>query len=174
MKTHTIIIFIFLMFISPVFAQEQRCSCLSASKKDVPSQGNVLVILNGGKVKQVKGVVSWGNGKGVMENSVIEVFKVSESEIDKKVSYNGYSNDPDIARDQKIYDIAQDKKRKTACRTGKNGKFCFKNLPKGMYILRLGLNRSVNSGMNEIYYVVEVDRKNGKNHEIEAFINAAG
>ena len=82
-------------------------------------------------------------------------------------------NDPDIARDQKIYDIAQDKKRKTACGTAKNGKFCFKNLPEGMYILRIGSNRLVNSGMNEIYYVVEVDRKNGKNYEIEAFINAA-
>lgn len=174
MRKILILTFLILIFLLNFTAKGQKCHCLSASKIDVPSQGNQMMISSEGKVKQVKGTVEWAYNLEPMENAVIEVFKTSEEEITKLTSYNGYSDDPDIARDQKIYQIARDKKRKTACRTAKNGRFCFRNLSKGLYILRIGLNRSADkSGMNEVYYVVEIDRKNGQNHEIEAAIYAA-
>lgn len=46
-----------------------------------------------------------------------------------------------------------EQKRVAACRTGRNGKFCFKRLPPGKYALRLGKGKA----WNVMHIYVEVD-----------------
>jgi len=173
MKILSICALLFSILFFHFIVEGQKCRCLPAFKEDFPSSGNVMTIIDEGKVKSVQGIVNWMSAEP-MEGAVIEVYKITEDEIINKKSYNGYSNDPEISRDQKIYDIVNGKKRNKACKTISDGKFCFNNLKKGKYILKIGLNHLLDkSGMNSVYFVVEVDKKSGKNHQVEAFINVA-
>lgn len=161
MRRFSIAIFAFSLFTFTfnAFAQKQHCDCLFTSKNDVPSMGNVIVVINEGKVKQIKGTVAYASGE-LMDNAVIEVFQVSKNEV---------------VDDENAYKITENKKRKTACKTNRSGKFCFKDLPKGIYVLKIGLDTLKDRiGTNGIYFIVEVDSKNGEKHEIEATIGDAG
>ena len=67
--------------------------------------------------------------------------------------------------DGQIYSGSDEKRgqrRLGTCKTGEDGKFCFKNLPSGRYEIR----SSIDSGWDVTHVVVTVDTKNGKDEKI--------
>lgn len=112
-----------MLFSLPGFNQSKNCYCRNAGDQS-PKLGTVFTTINGGRVKAIRGVVSYPNGE-VMADAVIEVFKRL-----RKVDGHNYTYE-----DVKRITTAG---RKAACRTAKNGRFCFKNLRPGKYLLRIG------------------------------------
>lgn len=97
--------------------------------------------MNGGRVKAVRGIVLYPNGE-VMEDAVVEVF-----ECPLKVNAANYTY-KDVERVTNV-------KRKTACRTAKNGRFCFNNLRPGKYLLRIG--HQYDGQISAVHVIVVVD-----------------
>jgi hypothetical protein len=103
--------------------QSKNCYCRKAWDQS-PKLGNIFTTMNGGRVKAIRGVVSYPNGE-VMEDAVVEVFKSPP-----KLNPDSYTYE-DVER------ITRGD-RKAACRTPRNGRFCFKHLRAGKYLLRVG------------------------------------
>ena len=80
--------------------------------------------MNGKRVRELRGVVLYPNGK-VMKDAVVEVYenpvKVSAEDVTYKTVKRITSVD-----------------RKVACITATDGRFCFKHLRPGKYLLRVG------------------------------------
>lgn len=153
------IIFIFLLFTFGVSAQEKNSNCRTATEVEIPLGGNHIITQNAGKVKQIKGTTTfWIDGK-VFEDVVVEVYAVNKTE------------ERDFT--EKTWKIADNKKREVACVTGKNGKFQFSNLQKGLYILRIGTRTREVEYFNHVFVIVNLDPKNGKNKEINAALEVA-
>lgn len=62
-----------------------------------------------------------------------------------------------------------DQRRLAACRTGKDGKFCFDNLPAGTYELRI--SKSKDWSPTHVYVVVDPKDPKSTNTPIEASLN---
>jgi hypothetical protein len=103
--------------------QSKKCAFRKAVDES-PRLGNLFTTMNGGRVKEVRGIVLYPNGE-VMEDAVVEVF---ESPLRLDVANYTYK---DVERITNV-------ERKAACRTAKSGRFCFKNLRPGKYLLRIG------------------------------------
>lgn len=114
---------------------KKSCSCEPATADDHPHGANEVIQYNAGSMRRIRGKVTLPDGEPV-SSGVVEVYKYSGR--DKNV--------PLYQRD--------DRKRRTACLTNKNGEFCFPGLPAGKYFLKVGTRG--NAGMNEVYIIVNL------------------
>jgi protocatechuate 3,4-dioxygenase beta subunit len=113
------------------------CHCLPASDADKPHGANMLIEHTGVTVTKIKGRVIYPDGEPV-NDAVVELFDYED-------------------RDARPYQITQFQKRRAACLTGKDGRFCFTNLSSGLYALRIGTRTP--AGMNEAHVKVNLDRR---------------
>jgi hypothetical protein len=112
------------------------CHCRPAANDEAPSSGNMVVTMNAGTVREARGIVTDANG-ALFEDAVVEVYR-----LDSGISVND------------AYKVVTDNQRLSACVTGKNGQFCFADLPPGRYVLRAGLK---SSGWDPIYVTVQIN-----------------
>ena len=128
-----------------------RCKCTPAKANETPVGANEIVEINGGKVKQLKGYVTDLNGDYI-NGVIVEVFDYKNADKDKS-----------------LYNIANSRKRRAACWVSKDGRFCFSNLPRGDYLLRVG---TIGGGFN--YGLVKVTlspkEKDSSDKEIEILL----
>jgi hypothetical protein len=129
------------------FSQRTGCVCKPVAPEQVPLGGNETITQTVPKpVKSVHGVV---------------LFWVNEKPVDKAIV--------------EVFDYPVRRKRRAACMTGADGKFCFARLPAGMYELRVGTsNRNVDY-FNYVFVRVTVSPKTRKasNKEIRVELTAA-
>ena len=161
MRKFSIIVFAFTLLATSnsFFAQAKDCGCKTALKDDIPLGGNVVIVERAGTVKQIRGVTRFDVDGKTFEDVVVEVFKISKSE-EKNLADNAWK-------------VVENKKRKTACVTNKNGKFCFKGLPKGTYVLRVGTRTRNVEYFNYVHIIVKVNPKVGKGKEIKVGLSVA-
>ncbi|MDQ6788014.1 MAG: hypothetical protein M3033_14510 [Acidobacteriota bacterium] len=161
MRKFSIIAFTFLIFtfISSAFAQNENCSCNSASENDKPLGGNHVTVQNEGKVKQIRGITTFFIDDKIFKDVVVEVFEITKEE-EKNISDNAWR-------------IVENKQRKIGCITGDDGKFCFKNLQRGTYVLRIGTRTRDVEYFNSVYVVVKLNPRSGKNKEIKVGLTVA-
>ena len=118
-------IFAILMLLIPLAAPlpSSKCQCRKV-KDETPVLGTVFVAMNGGRVRKLQGVVLYPNGD-IMKDAIVEVFENRSKADDENISPAEVS-------------LSTNRKRKAACMTGEDGRFCFSNLPPGRYLLRVG------------------------------------
>ncbi len=153
------VVFLLILATISMLAQTEDCACISASAKDVPLGGNILEIDLAGTVKQIKGkakITTNVNGSG---DIVVEIFSISKAE-EKNLENDAWK-------------IVENKKRKTACVTGEDGKFCFKNLKNGTYVLKIGTRTRDVEYFNKRYVIVKLNDKNGEDKEIDVELSLA-
>ena len=112
----------FLLILS-TFSSSSNCSCIK-TVSETPKLGTVFSMMNGKRVKELRGVVLYPNGE-VMSDAVVEVYENRLPVSDGNLSYE------DVKR---ITSVAT----KAACITAKDGRFCFKYFRPGRYLLRIG------------------------------------
>jgi hypothetical protein len=156
-----LIIILFTIFAASItiFAQAKDCGCRNALNNDIPLGGNEIITENVGTVKQVRGVTRFLVSGKNFEDVVVEVFNISKNEEKNLV------ND--------AWKIVENKKRKVACITGKSGKFCFKTLPKGAYVLRVGTRTRKVEYFNYVHVIVKVNPKSKQNKKIKVDLKLA-
>ena len=135
--------------------QHTKCLCGKVSDDEVAHGANEVVEYKERAVRQIKGMVRYAYNETPVEDVVVEVFDIT-----------------DDVKDHDAYQIASLKKRRAACLTGKDGRFCFDNLPSGRYVLRAGTRTS--AGMQEVHMRINLDRhwwsrwlRSGKDIELE-------
>jgi hypothetical protein len=123
------------------------CKCERPQKGETTHWGgNMRVeIERKGDVKMLHGVVE--NHETPIQGALVEVFKNAEYSL--RESSNG-------SRKAKL-------SRVTTCRTGADGKFCFRNLATGKYQIR----SSIDSGWDVTFVNVIVDTRTGKDEQID-------
>lgn len=119
------------------------CKCHNPEQDDRTRWGgNQAVVLTPEEhFREVRGVVEASVGEA-MKDALVEVF-------DK----------PEYLVSDKPWDQKPQQNRLRACITSADGKFCFKNLPEGVYELRV----SRSQGWNVTHVYIVVDRKAGSN-----------
>lgn len=127
-----------LIFVTMLPAQERNCNCRPASAEEVPHGANEVIEIRGKTVKRIQGVVSYTTGEPV-NAAVVELYDCKG-----------------ITKDRSAYDIARERERLAACKTGTDGAFCFQGLPSGRYVLRAGTGKQ--EGRQEMYMTVSLDR----------------
>ena len=136
---NTLALLIILIFLAlPI--ETTKCQCQKA-EDDTPALGTLFVSMNGGRVKNLQGVILSPDGK-VMKDAIVEVFENRSKAEDENISGAEVSQSSGL-------------KRKAACLTAENGEFCFTNLPPGRYLLRAG-HRS-DGQFSAVYVVVTLD-----------------
>jgi hypothetical protein len=118
------------------------CKCARAEKGENTHWGGneMIVIVEKTPHKQLRGLVTL-NGEPA-EGALVEIFTHPEYLV---------SQLPNATRDR------AEQQRVAACRTGGDGRFCFRGLAKGAYELR----SSVNSGWDVTHVHVLVDPQKG-------------
>lgn len=117
--------------------QNSGCPCQPASQTDYPHGANELIEYTGITVKKLQGTVMYADGIPAAD-VVVELFDYED-------------------KNARPYQVIRGRKRRAACLTGKDGRFCFSALPTGRYALRIGTRTS--AGMNEVHVKVNLDRR---------------
>jgi hypothetical protein len=122
-----------LILISPVVAPSsgKGCKCASATGETTRWGGNeIIVVKPGGTYGFISGKVRMMIAEEPMEDALVEVFD--------KPDYLLCDWTPEAGNPNKCStDPPADQRRIAACVTGKDGKFCFDNIPSGKYELRV-------------------------------------
>jgi hypothetical protein len=116
-----------------ILASRPSCQCRPASEEDIPHGANERITYTERTVREIHGTIIYRTGEPV-KDVVVEVFDA-----------NGADNN------------LEQQKRRVACVTGEDGKFCFADLPSGKYVLWAGTREL--DGMNDIHMRVNVDRR---------------
>jgi hypothetical protein len=124
------------------------CKCVSVQKGETTHWGgNMRIEIEQKKTVQIlRGVVE--NRETPIQGALVEVFQNTDYPL-QELS-NGTQEKPK-------------QNRVAACRTGVDGKFCFRNLASGRYELR----SSIDSGWNVTFVNVVVDTRTGKDEQID-------
>ncbi len=120
----------------------QDCSCVKLNADEITRQGYsaTYVSIEKKPFKILRGTAILGVTKEPLENVFVEVF-IADSKNSAL-------------------------KRVAGCRTSADGKFCFTDLAKGKYILRL----SKDGGFAITEIIVKVSPKNGRDKEITGYV----
>ena len=123
------------------------CTCTRLPKEEATHWGgNMRVeIEQKNHVKILRGVVT--NNGTPLQGVLVEAFTNAEHARQPSNRTQGKPNEHRVA----------------ACKTGPDGKFCFRSLPSGVYELR----SSVDSGWDVTFLNVVVDTKAGKDEQID-------
>jgi hypothetical protein len=127
-----------------------EAQCRKADYSDVPHGANEFILSREQMSGRIYGTVFLPNyliesGREAAENTVVEIYNYSVD--DSKDSY------------WEVQQVLQNQKR-VACLTEKDGKFSFKNLKAGNYLLRIGTGDP--KALNEVYIVVTLTPAKGK------------
>lgn len=138
-----------------------KCDCRAvASNETTRVGGNEWVVYREPGVKRrIQGVVSMPL-KELHEDLLVELFD--------KPDYLLCEWKPDNP-DRCTTRPPDDQRRLAACRTGKDGKFCFDNLPAGTYELRI--SKSQEWSPTHVYVVVDPKDPKSTNTPIEVSLN---
>lgn len=131
------------------------CGCKEAKIDDIPKTGTIFLWENVGIVKNLKGVVLFPDATTELENAVVEIYKISKNTKTLSEVEHSYEEIKEITK----------KKRKAACLTAENGKFCFPKLSKGKYLLKIGHKND--SQFSAKYIFVTIDKKNPQSIDSE-------
>ena len=112
-----------LLILLAVPLPSSKCRCRKV-KDESPVLGTVFATMNGGRVRKLQGTVFSPSGN-VMEDAIVEVYDNRSNADDEYISYEAVKESTNL-------------KRKTACMTGEDGRFCFTSLPPGRYLLIVG------------------------------------
>ena len=138
-----ILAILIILFASGTSSWSSNCRCRVASDEH-PVLGNVAARANGGTVRVVRGKVVYPNGKPV-NDAIVEVFDNFLRTADWQTG---------------DYSQIENRQRKLACLTNRNGMFCIPRLPPGRYLLRIGM-RGTDQGISAVRMFVTVKR-NGR------------
>ncbi len=133
----------------------EGCKCSPATSEEVTRWGGNHWVVNkpGGKYKAISGkVVMWVDEKP-MDEALVEVFDKPDYLLCEWEPNNphGCTTKPPV-----------EQRRVAACTTGKDGRFCFSNIPAGKYELRV----SKDGSWNVVHaYVVVVPNTRVSNNE---------
>ncbi len=124
------------------------CKCSRPDKGETTHWGGnqVVVFVEEKSHQKMQGTIEMYDRRP-LENALVEIFDHPEYLLDQSSSFK---------RDH------PKQKRLAACRTGADGKFCFRNLPPGKYELR----SSVNSGWDVTHVYVVLDKKAGQDNSL--------
>jgi protocatechuate 3,4-dioxygenase beta subunit len=119
------------------------CQCIHTKKGETTHWGGneMIVIVEKSSHKQLRGSVQMPNGQPA-DGALVEIFTHPEYLLSELP--NAIRNRPE-------------QQRVAACRTGVNGRFCFRGLAKGAYELRT----SIDSGWDVTHIHVLVDPQKG-------------
>lgn len=106
--------------------------------------GNMIIVESGKNLTRLQGKIIFPNyitnveepGKDV----VIEVYRYMET--DKK---------------SEVYNVPDQRDPVASCLTGDDGKFCFRDIPSGKYVLKVGTRES--TGWNGKYILVNLETR---------------
>ena len=154
MRNITFVLF-FIFCFSVLQTSAQKCG---EKTNETIAEGSEIQEINFGAIKSIKGKVLLPDGT-VAENVVVELFR------------NILTVPPEKANYIQINEILKEK-RLSARYIVTSGKFCFKNIKAGNYLLRINspkTEQSKISGFSTIHLFVTVDpkNKNNKNQKLE-------
>lgn len=115
------------------------CQCQPATEGEVPHGANENLQFASQTVREIHGMVSSPAGQPSSE-IIVEVFDIKDGDSNLDLSQ-----------------IAEQRKRRRACRVGEDGKFCFTELPSGKYLIRTGVLAP--GQFNMAYMEVRLDRR---------------
>jgi len=152
------------LFFVVAFADGKDCGCTSVKSKETTREGGNmwLVSQEEGTFKSIAGKVQDLSGAD-MESALVEVFDKPDYLLCEYVP-----NNPNNCTTKS----PETQRRKAACRTGKDGAFCFKKLKAGKYELRI----SKGVEWNVFHTVVAVNPKDvdAKDGGIEIIMSVGG
>ena len=128
------------------------CKCGTPDKGETTLWGGneMIVVTEENSFRKLEGRVQM-SGDRPLENALVEVFDHPDYLLD--TSHSRGEGPPE-------------QKRLAACRTAKDGKFCFRNLPAGKYELR----SSLGSGWNVTHVYVVLDRHNKRDEKLKVLM----
>jgi hypothetical protein len=134
----------------------QKCKENPASENQYPHcAGHMAHSMNLGEIKELKGKVFYPNGE-IPEEVVLELYKVPQDE--KEI-------DP--------YYFVNNKKTYKTFVTKKDGKFCFKSLPEGRYVVKVGVSELQGMECQHILLTIVKKKLKIKAEPIEIYIPVA-
>jgi hypothetical protein len=128
------------------------CKCGTPDKGETTRWGGnqMIVVKEESSFRKLEGRVQMSDDR-TLENALVEVF-----------DHPGYLLDTSDSRSEG----PPEQKRLAACRTGKDGKFCFRNLPAGKYELR----SSLGSGWNVTHVYVVLDKHSKRDEKLNVLM----
>jgi hypothetical protein len=128
------------------------CKCGPPDKGETTRWGGneMVVVKEENSFRKLEGRVQM-SGDRPLENALVEIFDHPDYLLD--TSHSRSEGPPE-------------QKRLAACRTAKDGKFCFRNLPPGKYELR----SSMGSGWNVTHVYVVLDGQSKRNGKLKVLM----
>jgi hypothetical protein len=128
------------------------CKCGAPDKGETTRWGGneMIVVKEESSFRKLEGRVQMSDDR-TLENALVEVFDHPDYLLDRSHSRN---------------EGPPEQKRLAACRTAKDGKFCFRNLPAGKYELR----SSLGSGWNVTHVYVVLDKHSKRDEKLKVLM----
>jgi hypothetical protein len=146
----------FLLLLPAGFPAKHNCGCVKAKRNETTRQwGNEHIVLVDHKpYRQIQGTVFIGN-KEKIENALVELFTHPEHLL-----LSTY-----VEREE-----AKSKQRRlAACKTGADGRFCFKNIPAGKYELRMSVTYGIN--LSSTYLILAPKNRKSSRKQLEVYLS---
>ena len=159
MKIITGLLIFAVCLVAPI--KDKKCDCRAAAANETTrAGGNEWVVQQEpGVRRRIQGVVSMPLPE-LQEDLLVEVFDKPDYLL-----CEWKANNPNRCTTKP----SDDQRRLAACRTGKDGKFCFDDLPAGTYELRISKNQEWSP--THIYVVVDPKNPKSTNTPIEVSLN---
>ena len=138
-----------LLFLVITVSSEPACQCILVRPDETTRWGgnHWIAYRQEDIYKSISGKVEVGFGALILDDALVEVFDHPDYLLCEWEEYNPNNCTTHPPKEQR---------RISACKTGKDGKFCFRNIPPGKYELRV----SKDAGFNVNHLYVEVDPGN--------------
>jgi protocatechuate 3,4-dioxygenase beta subunit len=124
------------------------CKCNRPERGETTHWGGnqVVVFVEEKSYRKIQGTIEMNDGRP-LENALVEVFDHPEYLLEQSSSFK-----KDHPEQRKL----------AVCRTGADGKFCFRHLRSGKYELR----SSIDSGWDVTHVYIVLDKKSGQDKAV--------